>query len=93
MGSDAITLEIIRNALTTIATEMTLAIERTSRSPTVNECRDFATVVLDSRGQLVTQGLGAPTLMAATKYTVQAILEAYPGDLHPGDVLHQQRPV
>ncbi len=92
LGSDAITLEIIRNALTTIATEMTLAVERTSRSPTVNECRDFATVILDSRGQLVTQGLGAPTLMAATKYTVQAILEAYPGDLHPGDVFINNDP-
>ena len=66
MSVDSITLEIIRNALTTIAKEMTLAIERTSRSPAVNECRDFATVIMDSQGQLIAQGLGAPSLMAAT---------------------------
>ncbi|PZC48148.1 MAG: N-methylhydantoinase B [Chloroflexi bacterium] len=92
MSVDSITLEIIRNALTTIAKEMTLAIERTSRSPAVNECRDFATVIMDSQGQLIAQGLGAPSLMAATKHSVQAILEDYPDDFHAGDVVINNDP-
>ena len=92
MAADAITKEIIRNALSTAALEMTVSMERTSRSPIVNESRDFSTAILDGQSRAIAQGLGSPVLMAAIKHSVKAILDEFPGDVGPGDVLINNDP-
>ena len=83
---DTITREIIRNALDTAALEMTVSMERTSRSPIANECRDFSTAILDPQSRAIAQGLGSPVLMAAIKHSVRAVLDAFPGDVNDGDL-------
>ena len=92
MPADAIDREIIRNALNTVALEMTVSMERTSRSPIVNESRDFSTAILDSEGRAIAQGLGSPVLMAAIKHSVRAILDEFPDYIHPGDLFINNDP-
>ena len=92
MVMDTITREIIKNALDTAALEMTVSMERTSRSPIANECRDFSTAILDGQSRAIAQGLGSPVLMAAIKHSVKAILDEFPGDVNPGDLFINNDP-
>ncbi len=89
---DPITAEIIRNALQTTALEMTITLQRTGRSPITNESRDFSTAIFDARGRMIAQGLGSPILMAASKWTVDAILKDFRYDLHHGDIIVNNDP-
>ena len=49
---DAVTLEVIRNALPAIANEMSADLQRTSYNMMIYEVRDFCTSLVDTEGQL-----------------------------------------
>lgn len=53
-------LEIIRNALTVVAEEMSLAVRLTSRSTVVRELLDYSTAIFDARGRNVAQSARVP---------------------------------
>jgi N-methylhydantoinase B len=55
---DPVTLEVIRNALPAIATEMAADLQRTSYNMMIYEVRDFCTALVDPEGQLVSQNVG-----------------------------------
>jgi N-methylhydantoinase B len=57
---DPIRMEVIRNALESIADGMALTVVRTSRSSVVRTSLDFSTGVLGSNGELVGQSLCSP---------------------------------
>ncbi len=85
---DTVTLNIIHNALTNIASEMALVMLKTSYSTIFNEGLDFCTVLLDRNGDLIAEKNYAPAMMGAVPHTVKwAIDEKGLDDLHPGDVL------
>src|SRR4051812_35587861 len=52
---DTVTLNIIHNALTNIASEMALVMLKTSYSTIFNEGLDFCTVLLDRNGDLIAE--------------------------------------
>src|SRR3982751_2023837 len=52
---DPVTLEVIRNALPAISTEMAADLQRTSYNMMIYEVRDFCTAVLSADGELVSQ--------------------------------------
>lgn len=85
---DTVTLNIIHNALTNIASEMALVMLKTSYSTIFNEGLDFCTVLLDRNGDLIAEKNYAPAMMGAVPHTVKwAIDEKGLGALNPGDVL------
>ena len=55
---DPVTLEVIRNALPAISTEMAADLQRTSYNMMIYEVRDFCTAVLTADGDLVSQNVG-----------------------------------
>ncbi len=55
---DAVTLEVIRNALPAVANEMAADLQRTSYNMMIYEVRDFCTALVDPEGQLISQNVG-----------------------------------
>lgn len=85
---DSVTLNIVHNALTNIASEMALVMLKTSYSTVFNEGLDFTTVLLDAAGDLVAEKNYTPSMMGAIPHTVKwAVEEKGIGHFSPGDVL------
>ncbi len=53
MIEDPITFEVLKNALTSSAREMSQALRRTAFSPNIKERRDCSCAIFDSDGKLV----------------------------------------
>lgn len=83
---DIILRSVISHRLDVIATEMGVALERSSRSPIFAEACDFACGICNWAGDLVSQLNGIPILAAAGSFSVQAVLEKYQGNINNGDV-------
>ncbi len=85
--ADPFTVEVIRNALTAIAEEMSLVIMRCARSPLLREAGDLSSALTDARGGLVAQGRDIPAHLGIMGATVQEFLKRVPAErLQPGDV-------
>ena len=83
--ADAITLELIKNALASIVDEMAFTIIRTGYSSVVKSAMDFSTGFCDPDGQMLAQGLTLPNQLGATPDAIAAVLRKYRGDIQPGD--------
>ena len=84
---DPVTLEVIRNALTATAEEMSLVVMRAARSPLLREAGDLSSALTDADGELIAQGRDIPMHMGVMSFTVKEFLKRVPRDrLAPGDV-------
>lgn len=83
---DAVTREIVRHALESLADEMALTIIRTCRSGHVKHSGDFSTAIADGKGQLLAQGVTSPFHLGAMPDALEAILRDYEGRIFDGDV-------
>ncbi len=92
-GPDPFTTEVIRNALTAIAEEMSLIVMRSARSPLLREAGDLSSALTDADGNLIAQGRDIPAHLGVMGSTVQAFLERVPAErLQPGDVWFMNLP-
>ena len=74
---DPITYEVLRNAFAAVCNEMALVVAKTAYSTPVNEGRDFAGVVYDRHGKLVSQGeFDLPAFVGLTQLTVPEVIRA-----------------
>lgn len=80
---DAVELEIIRNQLESVATEMGQVLVRGAYSPNITERRDCSTALFDAAGRLVAQAEHIPVHLGAMPAAVDAVLDREP---RPGDV-------
>ena len=53
---DPVTLEVIRNALSATAEEMSLVVMRSARSPLLREAGDLSSALTDADGHLIRPG-------------------------------------
>lgn len=84
---DPVSLEVIRNALTAIAEEMSLVVMRSARSPLLREAGDLSSALTDAEGHLIAQGRDVPMHMGVMSFTVREFLKRVPAaSLRPGDV-------
>jgi N-methylhydantoinase B len=84
---DPFTVEVIRNALTAIAEEMSLVIMRSARSPLLREAGDLSSALTDADANLIAQGRDIPAHLGVMGSTVQEFLKHVPRErLSPGDV-------
>ena len=86
---DAVTLEVIRNALPAVANEMAADLQRTSYNMMIYEVRDYCTALLDPQGQLISQNVGGVShFVADLGVVVTDGLKRYGRDgFKPGDVI------
>ncbi|MEO0966631.1 MAG: hydantoinase B/oxoprolinase family protein [Planctomycetota bacterium] len=81
---DPIRLELYNNRFTHIATQMGVALQRTSVSVNVKERLDFSCAVLDAGGALVVNAPHIPVHLGAMSATVRGLID-HVRDLRPGD--------
>ena len=86
---DAVTLEVIRNALPAVANEMAADLQRTSYNMMIYEVRDFCTALVDPKGQLISQNVGGVShFVADLGVLVVDGMKRYGKDgFKPGDVV------
>lgn len=84
--TDPVTTEIIRHALETISEEMRTSLRRTAFSVVVKDMLDYSCAVFDGRGRLLATAIDIPALLAAMPPALQACLEKWGDDVHPGDM-------
>ncbi len=83
---DAITLEVVRNALGSIADEMALVIMRTAYSAIVRDSMDYSTGVCDRHGHVVAHGLTMALHLGSFPDAMRELTRQYEGDMHEGDI-------
>lgn len=86
MKNDPITLEVVKNALSSIADEMALVILRTAYSPIVRDSMDYSTGLCDRHGRVIAHGLTMALHLGAFPDAMQSLLQQYAGDIGEGDV-------
>ena len=86
MKLDPITLELIKNALSSTADQMAFTVVRTSYSIGIKAGMDFSTALMDAQGQMLAQGLCLPLHLGAMPAATQTIMRTFAGDINPGDV-------
>jgi len=86
---DPITLEIMRNALYSIADEMTAALLRTAYSTNIKDRRDCSCALCTAAGDVVAQTeLGTPFHLGVLPAVLEVVLEKYPlSELNQGDAV------
>lgn len=93
METDPITLEVLRNALQSIAEEMGATLIRTALSPNIKDRRDCSTAIYTPRGELVAQAEHIPLHLGLMPAVVKKVLEIFPPDsLAPGDAIISNDP-
>ncbi|WP_336626469.1 MULTISPECIES: hydantoinase B/oxoprolinase family protein [unclassified Microbacterium] len=90
--TDAITVEVVRHALETIAEEMGSSLRRTALSVVVKDMRDYGCAVFDARGGLIAAALDIPTLLASMSPALRSCIDKWGDDIHPGDVFVTNHP-
>jgi N-methylhydantoinase B len=85
-GQDPFALELVKNALVTIADEMALTVSRTARSFVVKEALDFSTALFLADGEMIAQGTCLPFHLGAMPFAVRAMTKTFAGRIRPGDL-------
>lgn len=75
--ADPITLEVLRNAMQSIAEEMGAILTRTAFSPNIKDRRDFSTAIYTPDGRLVAQAEHIPLHLGLMPFVVQTVLKEY----------------
>ena len=83
---DPVLVSILGRALRAITDEMSISMERSSRSPILCEARDFVTGLYDAEGRMLEQTENLPILSFSLSPVCQLIAKKFKGDVHPGDV-------
>ena len=89
---DPITLEVIKNALSSVADEMALVLMRSAYSPVVRDSMDYSTALCDRHGQVIAQGLTLAVQLGAFPDAMQHLRAQYAGRMAPGDIFIMNDP-
>ena len=84
--ADPVTLQIVGNALASIADEMATTIFRTAHSTVVRDGMDFSAAILDPQGETVAQAVTVPFHLGSLPAAIDRLLGHYGDRISPGDV-------
>ena len=89
MKVDAVTLEVIRNALPAISNEMSYDLQRTSYNMMIYEVGDYCCALLDAQGNLLSQNMGGVSHFVADLAVVikDGVEKIGLRNFRPGDVI------
>ena len=82
----AFLLEVVKNALDTIADELALIIMRTAYSSIVRDAMDYSTAICDRNGQTLAQGLTTPLHLGSFFDAMANLVANHAPSAAPGDV-------
>ena len=85
-NTDPITMEVVQNALSSIADEMALVIMRTAYSSIVRDSMDYSTGLCDREGRVVAHGLTMALHLGSFPDAMRVLTREYAGRIDPGDV-------
>ena len=83
---DPFTFEVFKNAVSSLADEMSLAVLRTTYSSVLKGGMDFSTALCDAQGRLVAQGLTLPALLGSIPSALRSVMRHFGNDIQPGDM-------
>ena len=83
---DPVLVSIIGRALKAITDEMSISMEKTTRSPILCEAKDFVTGLYDAKGRMLEQTENLPILSFSLGPVCEHIAEKFAGRVYPGDV-------
>jgi N-methylhydantoinase B len=91
---DAITLEVVREALSSIVREMRVTLVRTAYSSILYEGEDFSCVLMDGDANIVAMSKGQdhPLHIVPIGWSMKAVRERFGDDIHPGDIFLHNDP-
>ena len=75
MSLTPIQVELLRNAMASIADEMYIALMKSAYSTNIKERRDHSTAIFDATGRVVAQGESMPLHLASMLGLVEIIIE------------------
>jgi N-methylhydantoinase B len=83
---DKVLVSIIGRALKAYTDEMSISMEKTTRSPILCEAKDFVTGLYDAQGRMLEQTENLPILSFSLGPVCAHIAEKFAGNVYPGDV-------
>ena len=84
---DPILLSVFARAFKSLTDEMSISLQKTTRSPILCEAKDFVTGVYDGRGNMLEQTENLPILSFSLGPVCKYIIDYFGDDIHPGDVI------
>ncbi|RLB91650.1 MAG: hydantoinase B/oxoprolinase family protein, partial [Deltaproteobacteria bacterium] len=84
---DKILASVFQRRFKSITEEMGLTLLRTTRSPILNEARDFVTGLYDAQGRMLEQTEYIPVLAFAVQPALQYIVRYFGKNIFDGDVI------
>ncbi len=87
MEIDKVLVSILRKRLKAITNEMSIALEKTTRSPILCEARDFVTGLYDRNGKMLEQTENLPILAFSLAPVCEYIVNYFGDEIYPGDVI------
>ncbi len=87
MKIDPILLSVYARSFKSITDEMSISMEKTTRSPILCEAKDYVTGLYDGEGNMLEQTENLPILAFSLAPVCKYILKYFGDDIHPGDVI------
>jgi N-methylhydantoinase B len=84
---DPVLVSVLQRRFKSITEEMGLTLLRTTRSPILNEARDFVTGLYDARGRMLEQTEYIPVLAFALQPVCEYIIDYFGDDIAEGDTI------
>ncbi len=84
---DQILLSVYARTFKSITDEMSISMEKTTRSPILCEAKDYVTGLYDGQGNMLEQTENLPILAFSLAPVCKYLCEYFGDDLHPGDVI------
>jgi N-methylhydantoinase B len=92
VASDPVTLQIVANALQSIADEMATTIVRTAHSTVVRDGMDFSSALCDADGETIAQAVSVPFHLGSIPTAMASLIDHYGDSVRPGDVFIMNDP-
>lgn len=87
MKIDPILLSVYARTFKSITDEMSISVQKTTRSPILCEAKDFVTGLYDGQGNMLEQTENLPILAFSLAPVCRYIIDYFGDDIHPGDVI------
>ncbi len=86
-AADPILLSVFARAFKAMTAEMSISLEKTTRSPILCEAKDFVTGIYDAQGRMLEQTENLPILSFSLGPVCQYIIDYFGDEVYPGDVI------
>ena len=87
MKVDKILVSVLQRRFKSITEEMSIVLEKTTRSPILCEAKDFVTGLYDGKGKMLEQTENLPILSFSLGPVCEYIVRYFDDEIYPGDVI------